>query len=411
MRKIVKIKPRNFVEKLTGLSLAIYIISSSTFESYSPTSWLATLTLYAFILMSVFYILLKKKITVTYYNIAIWIYGSVLMLSFFHTPNLNNGITTLYWYFTCAVLTFFVVNYLDNEQKIHLVVNAYIVAGVVLAIFIFIIYGIQVFDLVANSTHGMRIGGIIGNENGIGLTLSNSVIFAIYMILFNSKTYIKKFYYLFCILLCFPFALLSGSKKALFLVVIGVVLLILFKSIDKNNLLKRMKYIILGTVLIYLCYWMITNIDVFHYLNVRIQEMLSTLNGERTSNTDLTRLYMINAGFNEFSKKPILGNGVAYSRYIFGTYSHNNYIEVLMNTGLVGLFTYYSFYIISLVRLLKMKFKNKSFKKLALLIIIASIFLELGLVLYYSRYYQILFALISAYICINKSNSKERIDE
>ena len=62
-----------------------------------------------------------------------------------------------------------------------------------------------------------------------------------------------------------------------------------------------------------------------------------------------TRINMIKYGFEMFKSNPILGVGIGnyayYGYHIYGlfaeVYSHNNYIEMLSNIGIVGFISYY----------------------------------------------------------------------
>jgi O-antigen ligase len=55
------------------------------------------------------------------------------------------------------------------------------------------------------------------------------------------------------------------------------------------------------------------------------------------------RKEMISDGFDLWQKKPLLGYGISQYRFesVYDTYSHNNYIELLVSGGLVALISYY----------------------------------------------------------------------
>jgi O-antigen ligase len=69
--------------------------------------------------------------------------------------------------------------------------------------------------------------------------------------------------------------------------------------------------------------------------------------------------------------RPIFGGGWFYfSEYSgMGTYSHNNFLELLVTYGIVGFFTYYSMFFKVLLKLKKM-YKRDNYAKLLVTMII-----------------------------------------
>ena len=392
---------KNVLDKLTGFVLLCYIIAATAFENYAPTSRLSKYTLYCFISLAFIYMFYNKKIRLSYYNIAIILYGIILTVSFFYTPSVEQGIQTLYWYYTCAALTFFVVNYVDSIKKVYLLIKAYLISGMVLALLLLKFYGVGIFNLAANSIHGVRIGGVLGNENLIGMSLSISCVFSIFLIFYHSRSKAEKVIYILNIVVCFPLILLTGSKKALFLIVFEIIWLVILKPSDKGNLIKRLRYFLIGAIFLCIGYLIITKVKAFWFMTERIDELIRTLKGTGISDSDMGRIYMIRTGLNAFSHSPALGKGVAYSRYVFGTYSHNNYVEILMNTGLAGFLIYYSIYVIPILKFCFTKSYKLQLRILAMFIIVSSLILDVGMVSYYNRYFQILLATISIIFCAN----------
>jgi len=384
------------VDGLTGLILAIYVISTTAFENFASTTWLASYSIYLFIFFALILAIMRGSVKFTYYNLITTAYGVFLALSLFWTKDFEYGSKTFYWYLTCAVLTFFVANYIDSEEKFYSVLNVYILAGIVLSFLLYIHYGWEIFSIAATSKYGIRLGGKIGNSNSIGISLSFAVCFALLMLANFKVGMNKRIFYLGSILINLPGLLLSGSKKALFVLIFGVVFVFLTSNTDKKIIAARTRGIFISGGLLFLIYWLLNNVAAFWYLNQRVNEMFATLAGEQASITDLTRINMIRLSLNEFSDAPLFGNGVAHSYVIFGTYSHNNYVEILMNTGIVGFMIFYASYLIAINKVLGVLKHNYKIAIISLFILSTLIFIEFGLVSYYSRYYQILLASISA---------------
>lgn len=386
----------SIIDKITSYILIIYIIALVAFENYAPTTWVASYTLYLFMFLAIICILLKGKIKFTYYTIIMLIYGVLLTFSLFWTKDISYGLTTLYWYTTCVVMTFFVSNYIDSKEKFYIVINTYIVAGIVLSLLLYSTYGLDIFNVAANSKYGIRLGGEVGNSNVIGLNLAFSVCFALYLLVNFKNNLVKKVFYITSIFIISPVLFLSGSKKALFVLLFGILYIFITHKTDKKIIFRKSKGILLSVTLLYLVYWLLNNVSAFWYIGQRVNEMFATFQGQGVSSTDLSRINMIKSSIEHFKNAPLLGNGIAHSKVVFGTYSHNNYVEILMNTGVVGFLIYYSVYLISMYKAYKLSKYEEGLVIILGFILIIFLIIETGLVSYYARYYQILLAAISS---------------
>lgn len=408
----MKISLYKVIDNATTFVLIIYIIALTAFENYAPTTWISSYSLYLFLLVALTRVLLKSRIILTFYSIIMLIYGALLALSLFWAEDFNYGFTTLYWYMTCVILTFFVVNYVDSKAKFYTIINAYIIAGVVLSLLLYNAYGLEIFNAVANSKNGLRLGGEIGNSNAIGLSLAFSVCFALYFLVDFKNSFIKKVLYIGSICLLGPVLFLSGSKKALFVLLFGILYIFITQKTDKKVIFSKLKGITISIVFLFLVYWLLNNVPAFWYVGQRVNEMLLTFQRQEVSATDLTRLNMVKTSIEQFGNAPLLGNGIAHSKVVFGTYSHNNYVEILMNTGIVGFITYYSMYLIFIYKAYRLSKNERELVIIIGFVLITFIIIEMGLVSYYARYYQILLAAISSILMkgrIIKDDKKDKI--
>jgi len=392
----MKISINKIIDKVTTFVLVIYIIALAAFENYEPTSWIASYLLYLFLIISFIRMLIIGKIKLTYYSTIMLIYGALLALSLFWAKDFEYGFTTLYWYMTCFILTLFVSNFVDRKEKIYSIINAYMIAGVVLSLLLYSVYSLDIFDVAANSKYGLRLGGEIGNANAIGLSLAFSVCFALYLLVNFKNSITKKILYIVSICITGPVLFLSGSKKALFVLLFGILYMFITYKTDKKIIFSKLKGLSVSIAFLFLVYWLLNNVSAFWYIGQRVNEMFLTFQGQGVSNTDLTRINMINTSIEQFSNAPLLGNGIAHSRVVFGTYSHNNYVEILMNTGIVGFLIYYSVYLISIYKSYRISKDEESLVIIIRFILITLTIIEMGLVSYYSRYYQMLLAAISS---------------
>lgn len=89
-------------------------------------------------------------------------------------------------------------------------------------------------------------------------------------------------------------------------------------------------------------------------------------NEEEMDGSTYTRIQLVDFGKEIFAQRPWLGYGVCNFRAVYlsyfpgrhALYAHNNYIELLVDLGIVGLVLYYIFYIYLIVRLFKIAKKQ-----------------------------------------------------
>ncbi|MTL29210.1 hypothetical protein GMA84_07320, partial [Turicibacter sanguinis] len=356
------------------------------------------------------YTVLRKKVIINYYLILKFCFCCLLMFSLFYTPQYYVGYAVCYKSLTLLVITFCIINYLDRLEKIKYIIYSFVIGGGVLCIHFLNIYGLKIFEDTINSKYGLRVGGELGNENTIALFCGYSIIISAYILFYKNPKILIKIICLLSGISCFILSMMTASKKALILIFFGLGILFILKRYKKNIIMKKILSIIISVGLLVFIYQIIKNVDLFWYINLRIEEFIQTLNsnGGIASESDQVRLDFIKSGFNIFLKKPILGNGVASSYYYFNTYSHNNYIEILMNNGILGFILYYSTYIITLLKLTKLKYNYFKFSVLCYIFISSLFILEFGLVDYYERYYQIFFAIISVFITLQFNDLKKQ---
>ncbi|MGI6393706.1 MAG: O-antigen ligase family protein [bacterium] len=132
-------------------------------------------------------------------------------------------------------------------------------------------------------------------------------------------------------------------------------------------------------------------------------EGASSIEGKTTDASTELRLYYIESGLKMIADKPVFGWGVnTFLIFHNGYYSHNNYIEIMSGTGIVGLLLYYLFFFFTINSALK----NLKGKRLFLFLFFLIFFMvmDVAIVSYYERIYMMFLFFISAYIDKEKQN-------
>jgi O-antigen ligase len=292
----------------------------------------------------------------------------------------------LFEFFSCRV------------KAVKEIVQAYFVSGFAMCLYALSYYGV---DDISNALFAnYRMGNEINQINIFGMTAAFTVIMGLYL----SRESKKKKYFL-CAILPFIMALTSGSTKALAILIFGF-LIVYYEKIKRSYLAT-----IAGSGIMFLCLIVLLQDGNELQIVKRFGETLNVFTGGGVENTSsLTRIYYIKLGWNSFLESPLCGKGlgnfaeILFQTLGYATYAHNNYIEVLVDLGIIGFALYYSIYFILLKKMYLKSRKNTFFFLLLLLRLI----LDIGVVSYYSKetyIFLILFSLIS--MDDNKTGSED----
>lgn len=224
---------------------------------------------------------------------------------------------------------------------------------------------INEWDLIISG--GTRIGDSgSGNVNTVAMYLGLMSIPSIYKFLFENKRF-----YLVVYIVSIAFMLMTGSKKALIYIILGLVIL----SVQKNGI-RLQRYIFPILLAVGVIILILNNQFLYNIIGARTMDFLASIGfkieGAHYSNSTSLRLSMYKLAFQAFMENPIFGGGWFYfSAYSgLGTYSHNNYTELLVNYGIVGFLIYYIMFFYVLLKLKKISKLDNNAKLLSTMIIV-----------------------------------------
>lgn len=243
------------------------------------------------------------------------------------------------------VVTFVtLVWYLDCDYKIIALMKAFVCGELVQALFLISIVGVR-------NVFSKRMETDIINANTAGIGFGTAILISI--LLFDRG---KHMIYLGFAAFFSTMLFLSGSRTALVSLIVG--LFTYFR--DKNMKLSKIKIrnIIIALVIIAVVTLLIFSVDsLYEIIGKRVVRVITIIVHRRIDRKDAstyTRFQLYRYGLKNIIKKPFLGYGWDQYRYyvkaagvIKGSYhgkyvySHSNVIELLFNTGIVGLLMFY----------------------------------------------------------------------
>lgn len=279
----------------------------------------------------------------------------------------------------------------QSPKNIINLLKAFLFVSVILVVFI-----LRNIDQVEV---GVRLGTQLNENFGYGKSVVNSNIIALYLsyalyaifVLFfqrSKRKLVRLGVLLVCALLVY-LILLTGSRKAIILLLLPFIIIPL---LNKNKG-KRIFLVPITVAVVVLGFYLIMYVPVlYEVLGSRVEDMINIISGTDSGGEDVSRAFLIEYGIEWFKQKPFLGHGINNFRVLsnsnwmfagYNFYAHNNYIELLVDVGIVGTVIYYNCYFY-FIRKLKGHFSDSLFNKWILVLIIVSLSLDIALVSYYS---------------------------
>lgn len=331
------------------------------------------------------YIFRLKKLQSSDFLKYLLLFGAIISFSCLYSPTDYTLVREYIIRFWRSFYLVVIVSYLiDNEHDLNELSICCILVGVIYSLFVYNHYGFQ--ELL---TSRYRMDNMLGNQNEIGMYCAMSIILSFASVLKDERIF-AKIIFTACILCCLPLVFLSGSRKAILTLIIGILVLVL--SFSKGTMRSKLGAIALVILLVAVLYKLSSSFAYLERLTARFNELFETDNFNRS---DSTRMRMINEGFDYFLESPLWGKGFISSYSFFGLYAHNNAIEIMMDSGLIAFVLYYINHIKIVHQAIKKWKMNKMNCALVFALISAVLFTDIGVITFYNR-----FVLIILLICV-----------
>ena len=357
-----------------------------------------------FLLTLIFFLNIGIKKVKINFSIPLKIFAIFIFITFLSTMFTSGSLSFFFTVFQVFMLLFILSNILIMSNT-HEFYYWGVIAGALMTIFWQIIEGRILLGSGINELG--RVGGSVGNVNDYAFVLSVAINFLLFSFYNTAKkkkmvywNMIKWIIILFLIVECLFF---SGSKSGIILISISLLVFFIFKF-NKTSFIRKILIFIAGLILISV----ITPRIVIDAIVIdRFENMfnLSKSNGKIYFYDDSSsdqRLNLIIDGIRLWSERPFFGWGANEYRYVnkvtYDCYSHNNFIELLVNFGFLGFFLFYFIHFYLFRKLLKLKKMNQRNDEVnwLLLMLISLLIVDITFVTYYNKIYILVLAFILA---------------
>lgn len=386
-----------------SFSLAFYLIMSIGF-GIGDFSALSSISLYLFLVVSMVVFIRQKQVKMNYFLYSLLLFLFVLFIGALYSPTPDEQILEIvYDYFTMFIICFCIFQYISSDKDIAFIINAMLVGTVVMSLYTYSLYGSAFWSMlrgnsIASENNIFRISGgrtgsgnanVLGTRNAIGFVVS------IFFLFFNHKERKRKSTVLYSIsaIICLIMAFASGSKKTIFIIILGVIFVVIIASENTQNGIKKIKYILGSILALGMIIYLIFTAPIFSGIASRIRTFIDFIFGSGDGGvSEVARSSLIETGVQVWLQNFFWGRGTYASYTYFGVYCHNNFVEILMNNGILGFALFYSGFVVEIIDFLRNRKKWWEDNHISGLLF--SIFLSIFVcgyffVFYYDRYMMI----------------------
>lgn len=280
--------------------------------------------------------------------------------------------------------------------------------GYIVSVYSIFYYG---QDIIGMLVGGVRLENAFNNVNILGMLAAMTIIITVYYLVNDGF----KLRYCLAITAIIMLAA-TGSRKALIMVVLGIMAVLAFKNMNNTNFIKIVARIFITIIFVAILIYFLSKLSIFGGLITRMQGLLALISDDAkaTAETPILRGLYIKIGLEQFKQTPILGigisnSGILISQYFgYKTYLHNNFVELLACGGIVGFVIYYSMYMYIAVNILKRRPVWDKETPIVLTLILLLVLMDYGSVSYYSK--TTYFFLMIGYIYVQILKRKESND-
>lgn len=275
-----------------------------------------------------------------------------------------------------------------KDTFIKTILKWVMVAGVCLTLFLIIYYG--PLEYIQGVLQGNRMGEDLVQLNKIGMYTASSCIIA-----YNLYLEKRNPQYLLLFLASFLGMLGCASKRAFLMLVVSLVISKFLEFKDrklKNKIIKGFIFLFL----IYITVVFASELEIFKGILGRFEEFYILF---ETQDSHFSRFRYIKYGVESFLENPIIGLGSGNSHIVTlkamgrATYLHNNYLEQLVNLGIIGFTIYYSIYVVLLKKLIFQARKGFICSKIVAVLLMSQLISDIAVTSYNQKFTYILFAI------------------
>ncbi len=268
-----------------------------------------------------------------------------------------------------------------------------------LLISLYIIFSTGVGSIYSSITSGTRVTNPYFQINEVSGLMCTGIVIVLFLYLES-----KKKRYLLCLIPYISIIIAGESKRAVLMLLISVALLYLLYSRDQG-IGRKLLYIVLVVGVLFIVQFLLEYSEVLSGISHRFDAFFDLFRNNEYADDTRIKYYLYS--LESIKESPLFGKGAGCSHYVTlqatmrKTYIHNNYLEILVDRGIVGFVLYYGMYF-SLIMGLRRYYRNDKYALLMFVLLISQLVSDIAITSYYSKVTYTMFALSYATMLKNR---------
>lgn len=294
--------------------------------------------------------------------------------------------------------------YVVENQKQWELLRSIAIGGLIFAVYIVFYYGgvSSFIKMMASADIRSRIGGEVAHISLIGQSLAMAGIVTV-ALLQNAENKWVRYFWGGALIVDILVILASQSRTGLALLIAGAAALFMIQAKTE----RMQKWLFRAVILLAIAFVVLQNVDLSSVLG-----RWSTLFGNEKDASTSIRMKLVFEGLSVFLNRPFGGCGIATSGIVsaYKSYFHNNYIELLATTGILGFTSFYYVYI-SAFRNIRRTVKTNRLASVAMILLLAQLGIMIATVTYYVKYQFLFVVFIMAVPYTNDQTIDKEIEQ
>jgi len=390
--------PKQILNFISLLILSAYSISLVIFVNNPSKTYIENYFAYVVLFIFLVYVVFYRKIFFPkiYIGFTVFLFMSMLLLIFYPNNDSLNLLISLIQIFIFSIIIYNILIF--NNSSISIEIG--LIIGLLYSIFAGYYFGRDYFA----GFMEQRYAGTLENPNHYAFMLTVALLLLVRRFLFfiqSEKKYnqyihliIKSSIITLILIISSEVVFYSMSRQGI-LIVLLLLSFLFYQTYRESQTIGKIVLVCITSYISFLSLQIIQNTPLVYN---RLGALFTFFNPNSMFEMDtslINRSKYLSDAYNLWLENPIFGVGLHQFKHLNQSgVSHNNFLEILVNNGIIGFISYYIFYIYIFLSYIKIKKYNKIDANWLLTVLLMLIIADMTVLTYIEKPNWLIFSVV-----------------